>query len=164
MGMLKSNVARKELVQSIAQIEQEMKKKAGELDRLQHDRMAEIEAKSQTKQSELDSLLLNRQNDLDKARQELETIQSQITQARAELAGIQGQKAGQKEAGQVPVIIIGEGLDLAKMKPSERQRYIPQLINSGVDEDKILDIFGISAKTLERDKKACNGLIKEGVS
>lgn len=164
MGMLKSNVARKEAVQSIAEIEAESKKKRLELDNLEQARLAEIEAQTRAKQAELDSLLLTRQNELDKVGQELETIQGQITQAQTELADIlgqvEGQKAGQKDKD-IPIVIIGEGLDLPKMKPAERQKYLPQLINGGVDKDRILDIFGISAKTLDRDIKECNGAIMD---
>lgn len=146
MGMLKSNVARKEAVQSIAQIEAEMKRKGEELDRIEREWLAEIEAQATLRQAEL------------------ETIQRQIAQAQTKLSDILGQIEAQN-AGQndrhIPVVIIGEGLDLPKMKPAERQKYLPQLLSGGVDKDKILDIFGISAKTLDRDIKECNGLIMD---
>lgn len=164
MGMLKSNVARKEIVRSIAEIEAESKKKRAELDNLQQERLAEVEAAVRSRQTELDSLLANQQNELDKTGRKLETIQAQVLQAETNLSDILGQvdaqKTGQK-GKQIPVVIIGEGLDLSNMKPAERQKYLPQLLNGGVDKDKILEIFGISAKTLERDIQACNGLIKE---
>ncbi len=159
MSMLKSGVRKNGVVQSIAQIEAEMKEKAGELDRLKRERLAEIETTTQERQTELDALLVTRQNELDKANRELETVKRQIAQAQTELAETLGQVEGQKD-NHIPVVIIGEGLDLPKMKPAERQKYLPQLLNGGVNKDIILDIFGISAKTLDRDIKECNGLIK----
>lgn len=166
MAMVKSDVRRSGAVQSIEQItaklsglEVEYQEKrdnlAAELEKVQHDQLAEIETLAQTKQGELD-----------KANRELETVQARIAKAEAELRDIlgqvEGQKAGQEERS-IPVVIIGEGLDLPKMKPAERQKYLPQLLNGGVDKDKILDIFNISAKTLDRDIKECNGLIIDPV-
>lgn len=175
MAMLKSDVKRSGLVQSIEQLAAKLSELEGlyrvrednleaELKRLQHDRLAEIETKAQARQTELDALIVTRQNELDKAGRDLETIQAQIAQAQTELTDIlgqvEGQKAGQKDKD-IPIVIIGEGLDLPKMKPAERQKYLPQLINGGVDKDRILDIFGISAKTLDRDIKECNGAIMD---
>lgn len=116
MSMLKSGVRRKAIVQSIEQITA----KLGELEGLYRDRKDKLE-------SELERLRQTRQ-------QELETIQAQIAQAQIKLSDILGQieaqKDGQKDK-QVPVVIIGEGLDLPKMKPAERQKYLPQLLNGG---------------------------------
>ncbi len=57
-----------------------------------------------------------------------------------------------------PVIIIGD-TDPKTMKPVERQRYIAQMMAQGVAEDKILELFGISGKTLSRDIKVLSKII-----
>lgn len=177
MGMLKSGVRRNSLVQSISQITAKLSeleglyqgqkdKLEGELKRLERERLAEIEAQAQVRQTELDALIASRQNELDKTSRELETAQGQITQAQTKLSGIlgqiEGQNIGQKD-NHIPIVVIGEGLDLPKMKPAERQKYLPQLLNNGVGKDIILNIFGISAKTLDRDIKECNGAIIQPV-
>jgi hypothetical protein len=143
MGMLKSNVARREFVQSIAQIEAEMGKKTGELDRLQHDRLAEIEALTANRQSELANLeakIAQLQEAVEVKAKTLETYQQDIGAKREELKGL--------DSGQTKIYVP------ANLSIEQRRELVNRLANEGLTNEAISLVLGCSVGTIKNDKSA----------
>lgn len=180
-AMLRNNVTRSGLVQSLSELSTKISQKRVELERVQAEKEQDINEMTETKTAELEAMVKAGQVEVDnlaaqigQRQTELDNLDSQhaarrgqldeqMDRAKTELLDI-GQQIETKrrefrDIGQQPIVIIGD-TDPTKLSPSERQKYIAQLVNMDIDQDTILKTFDISAKTLSRDISALNGQVR----
>lgn len=168
MGMLKSNVARKEAVQSIAQIEAEAREKRAELDKLQHDWREGFAEESRKATLELDNQLGQLQGWIEEARLEKATLQAEVDKARQRLNDITQQveeKRRELNATQDATLVniwdLVNHIEVTTLDTQKRQFFVSLLANAKVPQRDIAEWAGKSIKTIQRDITECNGLIKK---
>lgn len=174
MAMLKAEVNRNSLVLSIAQIEAEAKKKAAELDRMQHDwrekfaeerRKATLELDSQLGQLqgwieearlELANLISEREHVAGQYQEQLETMERTIHSYRQDIEAKKEELKG-LDSGQVKVYLP------ANLSVSQRQELVTRLANEGMTNEAIAGALGVSVGTVKNDKKAVKIISPEEV-
>lgn len=146
VGMVRGNINRHWLVKSTEELQ-------AELDNLRQTK----ETEAGQAQAELDTLRQQWQDEADRHKDKLTALESQLSDLQGH---IETKRQELADTGKQPVVIIGDK-DPTKMGPAERQPYVAQMLNLGIEEGIILDTFQVSAKTLSRDKSSLNGQLNE---
>lgn len=163
MAMLKSDVKRAGLVQSIAQIEAEAKKKAAELDKVQHDWREGFAEESRKATLELDNQLGQLQGWIEEARLDLATYREQVETMERTIHSYRQDIEAKKEelkaldGGQVKVYLP------ANLSVSQRQELVTRMGQDGLTNEAIAGALGVSIGTVKNDKKAVKIISPEEV-